>query len=160
VAAHRGDVEAARRHAATGDALAAQLAGFVPWYVAETQIWLARALIQLSDAESARRLLAAAARAQALVPDAVVLASWLHDAWERADAFAAGALGDGPALTNAELRVLRFMPSHLSFREIGGRLHVSTNTVKTQSISIYRKLDVSCRSDAVTRARSIGLIAG
>jgi LuxR family transcriptional regulator, maltose regulon positive regulatory protein len=56
--------------------------------------------------------------------------------------------------------VLRFLPSHLSFREIGERLHVSTNTVKTQALSVYRKLDVSCRSDAVERGRRIGLIDG
>ena len=52
-------------------------------------------------------------------------------------------------LTIAELRVLRLLPSHMSFREIGERLHVSTNTVKTQALAVYRKLDVCCRSDAV-----------
>ena len=82
-------------------------------------MWLARAEIRLSDGTTARALLARAARIQAQVPDAVVLAQWVHDGWERADAFAASATGDGPALTNAELRVLRLLPSHLSFREIG-----------------------------------------
>ena len=48
--------------------------------------------------------------------------------------------------------------SHMSFREIGERLHVSTNTVKTQALSVYRKLDVSSRSEAVTRGRAAGLI--
>ena len=63
-------------------------------------------------------------------------------------------------LTNAELRVLRLLPSHMSFREIGERLHVSTNTVKTQALAVYRKLDVSCRSEAVSRGRAAGLIGG
>ena len=94
------------------------------------------------------------------VPDAPVLAEWLHDGWERADAFAAGETGELPALTMAELRVLRFLPSHLSFREIGDRLHVSANTVKTQALSAYRKLDVGCRSEAVARGRAVGLIDG
>ena len=105
-------------------------------------------------------MLAHAARLQALVPDAPVLAQWLHETWERADAFAAGTAGAGPSLTRAELRILRFLPSHMSFREIGSRLHVSTNTVKTQAMSIYRKLDVSCRSDAVARGRAVGLLEG
>jgi LuxR family maltose regulon positive regulatory protein len=105
-------------------------------------------------------LLSRAARNQAQVQGAPVLSAWLHGAWEAADAFAAGATGGGPALTNAELRVLRFLPSHLSFREIGARLHVSTNTVKTQALSVYRKLDVSSRSEAVARGQVVGLIDG
>jgi LuxR family maltose regulon positive regulatory protein len=48
----------------------------------------------------------------------------------------------------------------LSFREIGERAYVSGNTVKTQANSVYRKLDVSCRSDAVARARQLGLLDG
>jgi LuxR family maltose regulon positive regulatory protein len=156
VNAHGGDVAQAREDAAEARRLIAT--GLPPWLAAQVDVWLARAAIRLSDGPTARRLLARAARAQALVPDAPVLAQWLHDGWERADAFAAGATGDGPTLTNAELRVLRLLPSHLSFREIGQRLHVSANTVKTQALSVYRKLDVSCRSDAVARGRVTGLI--
>ena len=89
-----------------------------------------------------------------------MLAEWLHLGWERTDAFAAGATGELPALTNAELRVLRFLPSHLTFREIGDRLHVSANTVKTQALSAYRKLDVGSRSEAVARGRAVGLLDG
>ena len=74
--------------------------------------------------------------------------------------FASDVTGDGPTLTNAELRVLRMLPSHMTFREIGERLHVSTNTVKTQALSVYRKLDVSCRSEAVDRGRLAGVIEG
>lgn len=65
----------------------------------------------------------------------------------------------GPAaLSAAELRVLQFLPTHLSFPEIGKELHLSRNTVKTQAISIYRKLDVASRGDAVTVARACGLL--
>jgi LuxR family maltose regulon positive regulatory protein len=158
VAAHRGDLAQARHDAADARRALAALTGFPAWLVAEAHVWLARAQIRLSDGASARALLARAARIQAQVPDAVVLAQWVHDGWERADAFAASATGDGPALTNAELRVLRLLPSHLSFREIGERLHVSTNTVKTHALSVYRKLDVSCRSEAVERGCAAGLI--
>ena len=65
----------------------------------------------------------------------------------------------GPsALTTAELRVLPLLATHLSFREIGQQLCVSRNTVKTQAISIYRKLGVSSRSGAIERAAELGLI--
>jgi len=160
VAAHRGDVSQARREAADALHLLGSLEGFIPWYLAAAQIWLARAQIRLSDAATARMLLSRAARHHSHVDGAPVLGAWLHDAWERADAFAAGATGSGPSLTTAELRVLRFLPSHLSFREIGQRLHVSTNTVKTQALAVYRKLDATCRSEAVARGRSVGLIDG
>ena len=43
-------------------------------------------------------------------------------------------------------------------REIGERLFVSRHTVKTQAMSIYRKLGVSSRAEAVDAARGIGLL--
>jgi LuxR family maltose regulon positive regulatory protein len=55
------------------------------------------------------------------------------------------------------LRLLPLLPTHLSFREIGERLYLSRNTVKTQVYSVYRKLGVSSRSDAVTRTHELGL---
>jgi hypothetical protein len=54
--------------------------------------------------------------------------------------------------------VLRLLRSDLSQREIGEALHVSFNTVKTHAKSIYRKLDVATRDDAVSRARTLELL--
>ena len=70
--------------------------------------------------------------------------------------------GDGAgrdALTTAELRVLGYLPTHLSFPAIAGRLNVSRFTVKTQAMAVYRKLGASSRAEAVDRAREIGLLA-
>jgi LuxR family maltose regulon positive regulatory protein len=65
----------------------------------------------------------------------------------------------GPsALTAAELRVVQYLPTHLSFEEIGRRLFLSRNTVKTQAISAYRKLGVSSRADAVEQAQAFGVL--
>ena len=61
-------------------------------------------------------------------------------------------------LTNAELRLLPFLVTHLSFPQIGERLYISRHTVKTQAISIYRKLGVSSRSEAVRVAREMHLL--
>jgi LuxR family transcriptional regulator, maltose regulon positive regulatory protein len=61
-------------------------------------------------------------------------------------------------LTPAELRLLPLLSTHLSFREIAVELGISRNTVKTQAIAVYRKLDVSSRSDAVDRATELGLL--
>ena len=65
----------------------------------------------------------------------------------------------GTALSTAELRLLPYLQTHLSLKEIGERLYVSRNTVSTQANSIYRKLAVSGRSKAVDRARELGLLA-
>jgi LuxR family maltose regulon positive regulatory protein len=62
------------------------------------------------------------------------------------------------ALTNAELRLLPMLATHLSFPEIGERLFVSRHTVKTQAMSIYRKLEASSRSEAVRKAEETGLL--
>ena len=64
----------------------------------------------------------------------------------------------GSSLTTAELRVLPLLATHLASREIAERLSLSPNTVKSQTISIYRKLGVSSRSGAVARAQEIGLL--
>ncbi|HEY6762497.1 MAG TPA: LuxR C-terminal-related transcriptional regulator [Baekduia sp.] len=147
----RADVEEAQRLLGAGD-------GVAPWYDAHARLALARAHLRLSDVTAARALTAEAARRAARIPDAVRLRAWLDDAWARADTFAVEALAGPTSLTTAELRVLRFLPSHLAFREIAERLHVSTNTVKTQAHAVYRKLDASSRSMAVARARTVGLL--
>src|SRR5262245_1659981 len=54
-----------------------------------------------------------------------------------------------PALSDAERRILRLLATDLSLREIGRELYLSTNTVKTHTRAIYRKLGVSSRTDAV-----------
>ena len=50
-----------------------------------------------------------------------------------------------------------YLSTYLSFREIGERVGVSANTIKSQTMSIYRKLDVSSRGDAIARAAAVGL---
>jgi LuxR family maltose regulon positive regulatory protein len=62
------------------------------------------------------------------------------------------------ALTIAELRILPLLATHLSFPEIGAEMFLSPHTVKSQAMSLYRKLGASSRSQAVTRARDIGLL--
>ena len=58
----------------------------------------------------------------------------------------------------AELAVLRCLATGLSRREIGARLYISLNTVKTHIRELYRKLDVTSRADAVARAEALGLL--
>jgi LuxR family transcriptional regulator, maltose regulon positive regulatory protein len=62
-------------------------------------------------------------------------------------------------LSDAELRVVRYLPSNLSASEIAAELFVSANTVRTHMRHIYSKLDAHSRSEAVARARELGLLA-
>ena len=54
--------------------------------------------------------------------------------------------------------MLGYLQTRLTTREIAGELYISMNTLKSHIKSIYRKLDASSRSDAVARARLIGLL--
>jgi LuxR family transcriptional regulator, maltose regulon positive regulatory protein len=156
--AQLGDIEAAKSDSRDAIRLLATMNDFAPWYVAEARIVLSRAALRLSDVVTARALLDDAARALRSAPDAPVLRAWLDDAWAQVEAYSASAAVAPASLTTAELRVLRLLPTHLSFREMGSRLYVSPNTVKTQAQAVYRKLDASSRSEAVVRARDLGLL--
>jgi len=61
-------------------------------------------------------------------------------------------------LTDRELSVLRFLPSHLTYAEIARECLMSVNTVKTHLKRIYAKLGVSSRAETVERARLVGLL--
>jgi LuxR family maltose regulon positive regulatory protein len=72
--------------------------------------------------------------------------------------------GDVPQLTEPlsepELRVLRYLPGNLTASELAGELFLSVNTVKTHMRRIYTKLGAHNRSEAVRRARALGLLGG
>ena len=61
-------------------------------------------------------------------------------------------------LSERETAVLRYLPSHLTHQEIASELGVSTNTVKSHVRSLYRKLGVQSRPDAVAAARHMALL--
>jgi LuxR family maltose regulon positive regulatory protein len=66
-------------------------------------------------------------------------------------------LGRDYGLTAAELRLIHFLPTHLSLQEIADRLFLSRPTVKTHVASIYGKLGVQGRSEAVELIEEFGL---
>lgn len=52
------------------------------------------------------------------------------------------------------------LPTHLSFPEIGAEMFLSQHTIKSQAMSIYRKLGASSRNQAVIRCTELGLLEG
>jgi LuxR family transcriptional regulator, maltose regulon positive regulatory protein len=81
---------------------------------------------------------------------------------QRFDATPGSAAGQGPAacapLTSSELAVLRLLPSHMTNQEIAEALFLSINTVKTHLRSVYRKLGVTTRRQAISRGGRLGLL--
>lgn len=61
-------------------------------------------------------------------------------------------------LTDRELEVLHLLTGGLTNQEIAGRLFISPGTVKAHTAAIYRKLDVTNRTQAAARARALGLL--
>jgi LuxR family transcriptional regulator, maltose regulon positive regulatory protein len=158
VRAHDGRLDEAKRDLRRSIDLLAALGDFAAWYGAEARILLAHASLALADVVRARTLLAEASRLARRVSGAVIFEQWFDDAWSQMDALAETSLAGPSSLTIAELRILRFLPSHRSFREIATQLGVSANTVKTQAHAVYRKLGAASRSEAVARAGQAGLL--
>ena len=89
------------------------------------------------------------------------LGSLVEEARELRDRVAASSEPAGAwamSLTAAELRLLPYLATHLTFPEIASRLFISRNTAKTEAVAIYRKFGVSSRSQAIERAIEVGLL--
>jgi LuxR family transcriptional regulator, maltose regulon positive regulatory protein len=94
---------------------------------------------------------------------------WVEASCPFPDELADAALDPAPAagspmpalvvpLSPRERAVLRYLPTMLTFVEIGSELYISVNTTKSHVRSIYRKLGVVGRRDAVRRARQLQLL--
>ena len=136
--------------------LAESLSGELPWLAAQTRLELAWGYAALRSSVANEMLakldeLLASTDLGVLADERGRLAAELRVEPANGSTRTAG-------LTQAELRLLPLLATHLSFREIGLRFYLSRNTVKTQAISVYRKLGASSRSEAVERAIRLGLV--
>ena len=130
----------------------------LPVVSAQTLLELARCYIALGDRSGAHAVLRQAEDIFQQRPNLGILpkrATELRAKLATIDTGTAGA----SALTAAELRVLPLLSTHLRMGEISDRLFVSRNTVKTHAQSIYRKLGVSSRSDAIERMHQLGMLS-
>src|SRR5262245_31687944 len=153
-----GDVESARAELARAERLRPLLTDAVPWLSVQTRYELVRAHVGLAETEAARSLLDEAIAIMRRRPGLGVLEEQGVELRRQVLALDEPDGRWAASLTAAELRLLPLLATHLSFREIGERLFVSRNTVKTQAISVYRKFGVSSRSEAISRAVDLGLV--
>jgi len=153
-----GDWDVARADLERAAELTAPLSrGLFPWFVLQTRLELARVYLALRETRMVRSLVAEIRELLDERPYVGVLAEQV-DELEREVEAVSDSDGTRAALTPAELRLLPFLTTHLTFREIGEELFVSRNTIKTQAISVYRKLGVTSRSEAIRCAVDLGLV--
>jgi LuxR family maltose regulon positive regulatory protein len=158
VALHEGRQEDARAVLAAAHRLRPVLDYGLPWLTMQVGIELARAHLALAEPGPARTVLSEVERVLELRPQMGILVEDARELHELVDATSGSDGAWAMSLTGAELRLLPYLATYLTFPEIGTRLFISRNTVKSQAVSIYRKLGVSSRSQAIERAVEIGLL--
>ena len=127
-------------------------------YAVGVGIELTRVHLALGDAAAARTTFRETEQVLELRPDMGVLVEDARELRERLAATTGPAGAWAMSLTGAELRLLPYLATHLTIPEIATRLFISRNTVKTEAVSIYRKLSASSRSEAIERAVEVGLL--
>jgi LuxR family maltose regulon positive regulatory protein len=132
----------------------------LPFYAVRARLQLAKAFSTRGDQSTARHLLREIDEILLHRPALGALVDQVAAVRQAVTANAQiGSTGAAP-LTGAELRVLPYLQTHLTIGEIGERLFVSRNTVSSEVASIYRKLGVSSRNEAVELATTLGLVGG
>jgi LuxR family maltose regulon positive regulatory protein len=147
----------ARREAARALRMTALMRGIAPWHAVHGRLTLAQVNLALGDPERAAVLLEEAGDERGPATASPVLDRMYDETLDRLTAASATLDGES-VLTTAEIRVLQYLPSHLSFPQIADELFLSRHTVKTQALSAYRKLGVHTRTEAIERARLARLL--
>jgi LuxR family transcriptional regulator, maltose regulon positive regulatory protein len=158
LALHRGDLNGVHRELTRAMRARPSCTLVVPNIAVRVRLQLARVYAAIADQASARHLLREVDDILHARPAMGTLVEEVSELrLSLTSSIPAGASGGSP-LTPAELRLLPYLQTHLTIREIAERLYVSRNTASTQVSSIYRKLGVSSRYEAVQQATTVGLL--
>jgi LuxR family maltose regulon positive regulatory protein len=158
VAIHRGDLSLAQQELARAQRLRPQATHALPYYAVQARLELVCAYLALTDVAAAQTVFREVDELLRWRPDLGILRDQANQLRAQLDRLRGDLIGM-TSLTTAELRLVPLLATHLTFREMGQQLYVSQHTVKTQALSIYRKLGASTRSQAIQRVEEIGLLA-
>ena len=158
VAMHEGDVQSARQELMSAQRTRSLLTYALPYLAVQARIELVRVRLALADVEGARTLMREIDDVFWRRPGLGTLAGEAEALRGQLSRQRSSDMPGVSALSAAELRLLPMLCTHQSFPEIAAELFLSRNTVKSEAFSIYRKLGVSSRSQAVARARDLGLL--
>jgi len=158
LAMRRGDLGEADRQLTRAMRARPSCTFVLPFFAVRARLQLAKVYSIRGDQAAARHLMREIDEVLLHRPAMGALVDQVAEVRETLTANAQlGAIGAAP-LTGAELRLLPYLQTHLTIGEIGERLFVSRNTVSSEVASIYRKLGVSSRNDAVEQATKFGLL--
>jgi len=160
VAMHRGDVAAARLELVNAQRLRPLLTYTQPHIAVQARMELIHVHVALADLAGARTLMNEIDELLKRRPGLGTLTGEAEALGARLSTQRSYGAPGASTLTAAELRLLPLLSTHLSFPEIAAELSLSPHTVKSAMKSIYHKLGVSSRSQAVTRACELGLLEG
>ncbi|HEY5978274.1 MAG TPA: LuxR C-terminal-related transcriptional regulator [Microlunatus sp.] len=158
LAAHAGDGDELQRRLARAMRARPTCTVALPYLAVRGRLQLAKVYAGQSDHRAARQLLHEIDEIMLRRPSLGLLVEDVSALRDLLTSRAHLAVAGGTPLTGAELRLLPYLQTHLTFREIGERLFVTRNTVATEVASIYRKLGVSSRNEAVSNATTLGLL--
>lgn len=156
VAAHDGQVERAGAFAASAQRLrplCTRACAFSVLLLVE----LAQAYLAIGNAAAARSILHQLDDILVELPGFDVMARRAEELQHVVDEMGTGSV-DISSLTASELRVLPMLATHLTLQQIADRLYLSRHTVKSHTISIYRKAGASSRGEAVEILGAAGLL--
>jgi LuxR family maltose regulon positive regulatory protein len=132
----------------------------LPHFAVQARIELARVHLALADQAGARTLMREVDQLLRRRPGLGTLVGEAEALRAQLSKECGSGVPGASALTAAELRLLPLMSTHLSFPEIAQELFLARSTIKSEALSIYRKLGASSRNQAVTRSRELGLLEG
>jgi LuxR family maltose regulon positive regulatory protein len=159
LAVHDGSIDRARRELARGMRSRPMATVLLPYHAVRGRLQMARVYLAIDEPDTAGQLLREIDEVLVQRPLLGVLVDEVDQFRGRVESRATVTSG-GPTLTPAELRVLPYLQTHLTADGIADRLYVSGHTVRAQVKSIYRKLGVSSRDDAVHVSMEVGLLGG
>jgi LuxR family maltose regulon positive regulatory protein len=159
-ALHRGDIPAARRELVSAQRVRPVTTYATPHLAVQARIELAHVHLAVADVAGARTLMQEIDEILKWRPGLGTLTGEAEALRTRLTKERSPSAPGASALTTAELRLLPLLATHLSFPEIAAELFLSPHTVKSQAMSIYRKLGATSRTQAVTRSRELTLLEG
>jgi DNA-binding CsgD family transcriptional regulator len=156
----RGDVPAARRELTNAQRLRSLMTYALPPWAVQARIQLTRVHLALNDLAGARTLMREIDELLRRRPDLGSLADEAKGLRSRLSTERGCHLTGASSLTAAELRLVPLLASQMPVPEVAAELFLSPHTVRAELKSMYRKLSVTSRSQAVIRSRELGLLEG
>jgi LuxR family maltose regulon positive regulatory protein len=159
-AMHRADLHAVHQELPSAQRLRHLLTYALPQFAVQARLELARVHLALADTAGARTLMREVDDLLRRRPGLGTLVGEARILRAQLSRDRGSGVPGASALTAAELRLLPLLSTHLSFPQIAEEMSLSRHTIKSQVMSIYRKLGTPSRSQAVARSRELGLLEG